>query len=1109
MRVRVLGPMRIRCADGTAVPLGTPKQRHVCALLLVRAGRLVTVDELVDELWPERPPPSSIANVRTYAARLRRAFADRDSGVRIEPRGQGYALHIETGSFDLDAYRRELRHAREARQRNDPARAVEHYATGHALWTGGPLEDVPDGRALADWRQSIREEAAAAAEEWAVIDLELGHGALVVSRLREHVAAHPLRERGWELLIRALHTSGDVAGALAAYGRARAALVDQLGLEPGAELQALHQAILRGEHRTEAVDPRRTPATTRSAAAAPPMPAQLPADVIGFVGRDEQLRRLDSVLAATGAAASRTLVISGTAGVGKTALAQRWAHRVRHRFPGGQLYVDLRGHAAGPPLRPVEALGRFLHAVGLHGDQVPVDVDEAAAMYRTMLADRRVLVILDNARSAEQVRPLLPGSAGSFTVVTSRNALTGLVARQGAVAVDLEVLSPAEAEALLANVLGPERLRAEPDAAAELARLCGRLPLAVRIAAANLAMRPDETLASYAATLRSKDRLDLLAVDADDQAAVGTAFELSYRGLTDGAQRMFRLFGTVPGPDLTVEAAAALADVPVAEAAALLGQLVDAHLVGCPSPGRYAMHDLLQLYAARSAAEGASAADLHAAMTRLYRYYLHTADAAARLLYPHLIRLPVSGAASGGDAEATPAFKPPWLAAGAGPDPAAGNLTERDAALAWFEAERANLVAAIRSAADRGPAEYAWRLADAVRGYFYLRMYTVNWTSVVDAARSAAQADGGPTALASHHLSEAMLPWRQGRHREAEIHYEQTRVSARAAGWLEGETAAVGSLGNLHRQGGRLNAAAQAYDRARVLSRSSGHLGAEATAIGNLGLVYWEQGRLTAAVEQYTRAIDLYRLVGSISGEAIVTANLGDALRALGRLDQATEAIGTARALNSRVGHSTGDSDMIRCLAAIHHDAGHARRAIALARQALELARESGHRRYQANALNLMASAEHHLRAYRAAARLYRDALDTVDAGTDRLPRLGALVGLAGATAQLGELAEAAELAQSALTTAAGHGYRIAEARAHLVLAEVSLAAGEPTRAVYEAEQALKICRDCGFRLGQANSRLRLGDALAQSGDAAGASRNRRTARRILAAIRVGAPSAE
>ncbi len=401
---------------------------------------------------------------------------------------------------------------------------------------------------------------------------------------------------------------------------------------------------------------RSAPAPSPPTAAKPmPAPAQLPAVIDGFAGRADELAALTE-LTASNATTAPVAVIVGTAGIGKTTLATHWAHEHRDQYPDGQLYVNLRGHGPGTPMRSEQALGGFLRALAVPAEQVPLDLDESAALYRTLLADRRILVLLDNAVGVDQVRPLLPAGTGCLALVTSRDRLAGLAVRDGARLLRLDTLGTGESLDLLTGLLGDARPANEPDSAAELARLCGHLPLALRIAAAQLARHPDRPIADLVARLRDGDRLAALEIEGDEQSAVRAAFDLSYVALKPEARRLFRMGGLLPGTDLSAPAAAALiGQPPGAEVTRSLAQLTDAHLLGEPVAGRYLLHDLMRLYAQALTEAEDSSAERTAATLRLYEFYLRTADAAARLLYPQMQRLPLP------PAPAQPVSRPPTL----------------------------------------------------------------------------------------------------------------------------------------------------------------------------------------------------------------------------------------------------------------------------------------------------------------------------------------------------------------------------------------------------------------------------------------------------------------
>jgi tetratricopeptide (TPR) repeat protein len=793
-----------------------------------------------------------------------------------------------------------------------------------------------------------------------------------------------------------------------------------------------------------------------------PVPRQLPADVSGFVGRSRVISELGGMLKRGGDAVPVVIsAVSGTAGVGKTALAVHWAHQVRHLFPDGQLYVNLRGHHPGPPVRSIDALAEFLHALGTPPEQVPVEVAEAAAAYRSLLADRRVLVLLDNAASPEQVRPLLPGTSGCFVLTTSRDNLSGLVARDGARRITLDRLSKPEGVRLLRVLLGRERVGAEPDAAADLVERCVGLPLALRIAAAHLSDRPNQSLASYTELLDAGDRLAALQVDGDPHTAVRAAFDLSYGRLNPAAQRLFRLLGLVPGPDVTAEAAAALSDTTTSRASQLLGRLTNAHLLDERPPGRYTFHDLLRAYATKRSHAHDSPPDRDAATQRLYRHYQANAHAAAGLLYPQILRVELSDPG----------------------DPAQVLFADPPQASAWLNAERPNLVAAITHTATQGPPAVAWQLADALRGYFWLQAYTVDWLTTARAGLAAAEADHNLQAQAVAQLSLANVCGRQGQGEVAIVHSSHALELARRAGWKPGQAAALGNLGILNRHAGRLDRAIDHLTQAIAIGRQIGQVGGLAACLGNLGIVYEDLGQLRQAAHQYSQALTICREVGAHSGEANALSGLGEISRVLGRLEEAMDHVTQAVALRRRIG-DRGETEDLRILATVHRDAGRYAQAHDLARAAVTLSHEVGDRRVEADVLNTIATIHHRLGQHPLAIDHHQHALRLAADVEGRQTEIEARVGLAVSYRCVGQYEPARTHAQRALDLARQAGYRVYEGQALAAVAAVELAQGQVDRAIRDAELALAIHRETGHRLGEARTHLALGNAISAAGDA-------------------------
>ena len=998
MRFRILGPVRIW--DGTVwSAVRAPQQRVLLALLLAEAGRVVTTDRLVDEIWADRPPRTAVGALHNNVMKLRRVL-----GGRLVTRGNGYELRLDDDDLDATRFDRLVATGRGELAAGRVDAAVARLSEALALWRGPAMADVPATPTVTAYVAGLEQSRLGALEERMHGELELGRHARVVDELYRLADEHPLRERLWALLMLAAYRCGRRAQALNAYRRAREVLVAELGVEPSRELRDLHREIVAGE------EPEPGPVRVR--------PMQLPAEIATFTGRGGYLARLDALLPA-GGAGNRSVVITaivGAGGVGKTALAVHWAHRVRDRFPDGQLYVNLRGYATGSPLRPIEVLDRFLPALGVPTGGIPVELDAATALYRSLLADKRVLVVLDNARHPDQIRPLLPGSAGCLVLITSRDRLDGLVAVDGAVRVLLDVLDPAEAEALLTRLLGAGRAGAVPEETARLARLCDHLPLALRIAAATLTARPKITVAGYAAELADGDPLVALEVGGDPHAAVRAAFDRSYRTLPAPARRLFRLLGLVPGPDLTVSAAAALAGLPASRTARLLDRLAGAHLVNESGPGRYSCHDLLRRYAAERAGAEDGEATRRIAFVRLYDHYLRGADAAAGQLYPQVLRAALPGPAVTGVVD---------------------TFGDNTSALAWLDAERPNLVAAVLRAAECGPRPAAWRLACALRGYLYMCCHLVDFATVSSVALAAATEDGDPCARAAAHLGMATLGLALGETELAIDHYTGAFGHARVAGWVDCESAALGGLGNIYQDLGQPEEAAEWYTQALAIERRTGDLTGQSAWLSNLGLVDMRLGRLHSAARRLTEAAVLDRRAGSRSSEARTLAGLGEVYHALGRSADALATLVPALAVAREVADRGNEIDILDSLAAVHLCAGRHAEAADLARKAVSLARDTRNRRGEAVSLTVLAGVHARLGDHRSALDTLLRARELARTIGDQHTETRVLVGLATSHRGAGRQEEATEIATTALAIARERGYRLLERDVRAILGEL------------------------------------------------------------------------
>jgi DNA-binding SARP family transcriptional activator len=1083
VEVHAFGPMEIS-HGGISTRVASHLQQVLLGMLLVRRGGVVSVSALADALWPARPPATVGKSIQIHVHRLRRALVD---AAAVQHRPPGYALAMPPANVDIYRFEELAQRGRAALVSGDRAAAAELFRQATDLHRGPAFQGLDEVDELAIESQRLAELRLAALEDRIAADLSLNGSAGVVPELEALVAEHPLRERFRAQLMTALYRAGRKADALSAYRRGRQILIDELGVEPSEECQALERAIL-------ADDPARlrplAAAPPAAAAAAPPppvVPRQLPADVPAFTGRARQLRALDALLrpvADSQPGSCPVCAVEGTAGVGKTALAIRWAHRVADRFPDGQLYVNLRGYATGAPLSPIQALSGFLRALGVPADQVPSDLDEAAAGYRSRLADRRVLVLLDNAASAEQVRPLLPGGGGCLVLVTSRDQLAGLVARDGAHRLALDVLPAGEARALLARTLGAHRVRAEPAAVAELVELCGRLPLALRIAAANLT-GGRYAVADYLAQVRGRDRLAVLAVAGDEQAAVAAAFDQSYRRLPAAAGRIFRLLGLVAGPEVTAEAAAALGGITPEPAGRELATLARAHLLEEHRPGRFTCHDLLRAYARDRLAAQESTSDRAAALDRLHGFHLSTADAAADLLFPHALRLPRAG----GPAEPVVRFRAPA------------------AAVSWLDAELPNLVAAARQAAADGAGAPVWQLADALRSFLLQRGYIADGEALTEAALLAAAAAGERPAYGCALLSRAGLRYRQGRGREAIDDLTRALVAFRDSGWLAGQGAVLTNLGSVHSHLGRLPDAVGFYTEALALYEKTGSPYGQIGVVGNLGVVLLELGQLREAADHAARAATALADLGSPHFQALNLGTLAEAHRLLGDFGVARRHYAAAQSRYRTIGDYSGEGSILLGLATVHSDTARLGPAQELAEAALRIARDTEHSGHEATALAALASIYQLRGESGRASNAGRAGLALARQIGDLHVEAEALIALAAVDPGAADSATPArQSADQALEISRRAGFRMLEGLALTAAAELSLAAGDPDRAVAEGQQALPVHARTGHRLGTARTHDLLARAGAAAGHTGAARDHRRHARDAFAELGVPAP---
>ncbi|MBO3733040.1 AfsR/SARP family transcriptional regulator [Glycomyces niveus] len=924
---RVLGPVEL-VVGGRPAALDAAKPRTLLALLLLHLNRPVGHDWLIDQLWGEKPPRTAEATLRSYVYQLRkRLLGDGDRTV-IRSRSKGYVLESEDEAMDAHRFETLAVQGRQLLQhrRFDEGAALLRESLG--LWRGAASFADAEAEAVRDKARLLDELRLEVVEQCLAAELESGSPIATLAELEALTTEHPVREGLWRLLMLGLYSAGRQAEALEAYQRLYRLLDIELGIRPSPPIDELHRRILRD-------DPGLRPAVPESVSAGRATPSrlaaprQLPSSVGHFTGRETQLSILDELLVApVESAGAMVAAVTGTAGIGKTALAVHWAHRVADRFPDGQLYLNLRGFdPVGQPVSPREALRHFLEALHTAPAQMPSDLEGQAALYRSLLSDKRILVLLDNARDLDQVRPLLPGTAASLTLVTSRNSLSGLVAH-GARSIALAGLDDQDAGRFLQRRIPDGRPAAEPEAAARIIEACDGLPLALAIVAARATTRPDFSLTALAAALhRTDERLDALA-DPDPRVDLRTVFSSSYRDLTPASARLFRLLSVHPGPDITPEAAAAVAGGTASRAGRLLAELTHGNLLTEPTPGRFAFHDLLRAYSAELAATVDTAGDKEAATLRLLDFYLHTAYAGSRLIDPNRdpIALP----------DVPPGIAPVGLA-------------DAESAMAWFAAEGAALTAAVHHAAEHGFDARCWQLAYTLRDHLDRGPWqdqSVMWQTAMDAARrtgdtgaearvirllAEAHSQLGRTeeaqalldrslalcedlddrvGQAHAHLMHGRLWMRRGRTAEAMDSAHRALDLYQAAGHRSGQANALNGIGWSHAQSGDYRKALAYCEAAMALLTSIGDRHGQAATADSLGYAHHRLGLQSQAIAFYRRALALYRDLGHAQGEAATFVNLGDAQHAGGDTAAARRSWRRAAAIFDHLGHA--DAEAVR-----------------------------------------------------------------------------------------------------------------------------------------------------------------------------------------------------
>ncbi|MCZ4118534.1 AfsR/SARP family transcriptional regulator [Streptomyces sp. H39-S7] len=920
LRFAVLGPVRA-WRDEQPIVTGSPQQRALLAALLLRGGRTATASELLDALWGETAPTTALAALRSYAFRLRKALG---ADALITESG-GYALHVAPDGLDFAAAERLAAEAEKARGAGDPVRARELLATALGMWNGEPLAGLPGPYAEAQ-RNRLEEWRLAVTETRLELDLELAAHAEAVSELTALSAEHPLRERLRCLLMLALYRGGRQAEALGVYADTRRLLADELGVDPCAELMELHQRILEADPGLAA------PAGPGGHVAEIVRPAQLPATVSDFTGRAAFVRELGAQLTEADKDVMAVSALAGIGGVGKTTLAVHVAHAARDAFPDGQLYVDLQGTDARPA-EPEAVLGSFLRALGLSDSAIPDSLADRAALYRSTLDGRRVLALLDNAHDAAQVRPLLPGTPGCAALITSRVRMVDLA---GAHLVDLDVMSPEEALHLFTKIVGEERVTSERQSALDVVAACGFLPLAIRIAASRLAARRTWTVAVLARKLADqRRRLDELRAG---DLAVKATFALGYGQLEPLQARAFRLLSLPDGPDISLDAAAAILDMDPYSTEELLEALVDISLIESAAPARYRFHDLLRLYARECADRDETDEARCQALSRLLDFYLSSAACAYELENPgdrvldHLAPTERAGLAFG----------------------------TREEALEWLFSEAQGLLAAVQQAAGggcEGPMRRAvdllWASQDLVESGIYARQYEQGVQALVRTASECAEhlVEGRARVLLGqlHRLF--------GQFAAADNEAQRSLILGLAAEDPLTCSYAPNLRGSVALQALRFAECAEYHMIALEAFRDDGNRHGEAAALSNLSRAQLELGETEAAVSTAEQAVTIYRQlgVGFRLGNGLYAMAI--ALTATRRLDEASACLTEGLGIFREARQQFWEGMTLFRLSKVHLADGQWRQSASHAEQALVILREVGGEWRTANALTVLGRA--------------------------------------------------------------------------------------------------------------------------------------------------------
>jgi DNA-binding SARP family transcriptional activator len=1067
MRFGVLGPVTVQHDSqdhnrehgrrAAVRPAGIPGV--VLAVLLLRANQAVSRERLAQAVWGEDAPVAVAAGLRNHVLRLRRQLGP-EAGARVRTTAGGYLVEVHPGELDEQVFLDECRRGRQALRAGAADEAVRILSRALDLWHGEPFANLPDDPDAEAQVRRLHEVRLLALEGRVEAGLQLGRHSELIAELQSLTTAHPLREVLHGQLMLALYRSGRQAEALEAFGALRRTLVGELGLEPAPEVRGLHRRILTA-------DPGLTPPAPAPQAGPdrPPVPdgigprSQLPSDTRAFTGREQELEGVlalaREVATGRGSGALEMCAIDGMGGIGKTALAVHAAHLLRTHFPDGQLFVDLRGHTSGiDPLTAADALDWLLRSLGTPPQLIPEDPDERAALYRDRLADTRTLIVLDNAASTAQVRPLLPASSGCLVLVTSRRRLTGL---DDAHNLALDVLSQADAVELLHAVAGPDRIPPGHPAAEELIQLCGRMPLAIRITAARLRHHPTQRLEDAVDRLRDEHaRLDYLQDEDRDLTAI---FESSYRTLPSAEQRLFGLLGLIPGPDLDAYAAAALTDTTHRIAERLIESLLDHNLLTMHTPGRYRLHDLLRLYARDL---DTSPHDQQTARTRLFDYYQQAAEAADRRLSRYT--------RPGGR---------PTVTAPAGTIPPMPDYT---AALAWTRSERDNLIAAMTYAADRGQYARVIALHAAMGGLLRMEWSRALVVSLQRTAIAAARRNGDRLAEANAVHGLGRLDLITGKRSLASASLNQALDLYRELGNRFGEANTLHDLARSNHMAGSFAISTALQKQALALYRELGDVLGEANTLHDLGRTHLLTGDISTATAALERSLKLFRDVGHVEGQAIALWTLGRLRCATGDYPGAADLLEQALTISVTTGNSLCRANTIGDLGRVRYAIGDYAAATTLQEQALAAQRDLGSRPNAAYCLWDLGRIRHATGDHAVAAELLQQALAVFREVGMRQGEANVLHSLGRARQALGGIEEAAELYRQALAIFRQLGDRQGETETLNSTGALAAEAKDPATGLDLHRRALRLAREISSPLDEAHALRGIARCLALTG---------------------------